>query len=62
MIEFTKEEKDFLKEVLLSVPIQGNIQTLPAMLNKVANILTKLDEEIKTKEEQKYEAMPSKKS
>jgi hypothetical protein len=42
MEELTKEEKEFIVEVLSKTPMQGTLLTLPATLDKIMKIITKL--------------------
>jgi len=44
MSEFTTEEKELLKKILLSTPIQGTVQSLPSTLEIIVSILKKIDE------------------
>jgi hypothetical protein len=43
---FTKEELEFIKQVLLSTPLQGNMQSLPAVMNRIVGLVKKIDEEL----------------
>lgn len=41
----TKEEKEFVVEVLKGMQLQGNFVTLQAPLAKIASIITKLEKD-----------------
>lgn len=47
-IQLENEEIKLLQDLLVNMPLQGTIQTLPIMLVKVTTILTKLDEALKS--------------
>lgn len=44
MCNFTKEEKKLIQDVLLNTPLQGTVQTLPASMQKILDIVKKLEE------------------
>jgi len=44
-VELTDEERQLLVQVLSSVPIQGNLQTLPQTMTTLANLLKKFKPE-----------------
>jgi hypothetical protein len=42
---FTPEEKELLKRIVVSTPVQGTLQTLPRMLGLLMSIMEKLEYE-----------------
>lgn len=43
MIDFTQEERDFLKQALHALPLQGNIDNLVPTIQMIAGIIQKLE-------------------
>lgn len=43
MVDFTNEELEMLKKLILNAPVQGTIQSLPPALKVIASIYDKLE-------------------
>ncbi len=49
-MELTKEEKDLIVMALRKVPLQGTLETLPAGIEKIADLIWKIQGVVKEKE------------